>query len=307
MVETNSGMWLDQTLRAGAVGTWWSAEMAGGRPMGLLQLEPSLVAEPAARDRLAAAVTAVRTVNSRGVLRTTELVVDAKRSWLVVATRPIPTVSDLLAAAPSLTPGAVAGVAVDVAQALRDLHAVGLSHGDLSLDTVVVTAGGSATLVEVGVLAAVRGLPSEVGRDLVAWAALARSLAAATTTNEAELLLAAAATAESGDLAFAVRRLAYEAEQLPDFVARESLVDALPTIKPAAPRIPRQTSTMDPPNSPVRARFGRGFPLATTVASPPANAVARRRRPWKRAAWVAAFFAVLSLGAAAALWWQLLP
>ncbi len=174
------------------------------------------------------------------------------------------------------------------------------------LDTVVVTAGGSATLVEVGVLAAVRGLPSEVGRDVVAWAALARNLAAAATTNEAELLLAAAATAESGDLAFAVRRLAHEAEQLPDFVDRESLVDALPTIKSAAPRIPRQTSTIDPPNIPVRARFGRGVPLAATAASLPADAKARRRTPWKRAAWVAALIAVLSLGAAA-LWWPLLP
>ncbi len=269
MVETNIGMWLDQTLRAGAVGTWWSAATVSGQPMGLLQLEPSLVAEPASRDRVAAAVTAVRTVNSRGVLRTTELVVDAKRSWLVVATRPTPTLADLLVATPTLSPGAAAGVAVDVGQALGDLHAVGLSHGDLCTDTIVVTTGGGATMVEVGVLAAVRGGPSDLGSDLVAWAALTRILAAVATAREAELLLAAAATAESGDLPHAVRRLAHEAQDLPDFVARESLVDALPSITAIAPRIRRQMSTMDPSDSPVRVRFGRGVPLGGTVTPPP--------------------------------------
>ena len=321
MVETNSGMWLDQTLRAGAVGTWWSAATAGGRPMGLLQLEPSLVAEPAARERVAAAVTAVRTINSRGVLRTTELVVDAKRSWLVVATRPTPTLSDLLASSPALAPGAAAGVAADVAQALRDLHAVGLSHGDLGADTVVLTPGGGATLVEVGVLAAVRGTPCEVGRDLVAWAALVRSIAAAADADEAELLRAAAGTAESGDLAFALRRLIRDAGGLPDFVGRESLVDALPSIKPASPRIPRPTSTMDSPVSAVRLRFGRGVPLTATppssaalgrrlhrtaIATSRAATPARRRRRWLRAAWIAALMAVLISGAGAVFWWQLL-
>ncbi len=317
MVETNSGMWLDQTLRAGAVGTWWSAATAGGRPMGLLQLEPSLVAEPAARERVAAAVTAVRTINSRGVLRTTELVVDAKRSWLVVATRPTPTLSDLLASLPSLAPGAIAGVAVDVAQALRDLHAVGLSHGDLGADTVVLTPGGGATLVEVGVLAAVRGTPSDLGGDLAAWASLVRRLAAADTADEAELLRAAANTAESGDLAFALRRLIHHAGSLPDFVDRESLVDALPSIKPASPPIPRQVSAMDTPASAVRLRFGRGVPLTATPTSSAAfgrrvprmattaTSRAAKRRPrrgrWVRAAWIAALVALLVLGATLAI------
>ena len=307
MVETNSGMWLDQTLRAGAVGTWWSAATAGGRPLGLLQLEPSLVAESAARDRVAAAVTAVRTVNSRGVLRTTELVVEAKRSWLVVATQPTPTLADLLASAPSLAPGVATGVAVDVGQALRDLHAVGLSHGDLAADTVVLTAGGGATLVEVGVLAAVRGAPSDIGRDLVAWAALARGLAAMATTTEAEFLLTAATTAESGDLAYAVRRLAHEARDLRDVVDRESLVDALPSIKPASPRIPPQVSTIDSSISSVRVRFGRGVPLAVGTTSPPAVAGGQRApRRWVRAAWIAALVAVFTLSAGAAGWWWLL-
>jgi tRNA A-37 threonylcarbamoyl transferase component Bud32 len=305
MVETNSGMWLDQTLRAGAVGTWWSAATPGGQRLGLLQLEQSLVAEPAARDRAAAAVTAVRTLNSRGVLRTTELVVDAKRSWLVVATRPTPTLSDLLAAKPALAPGAAAGVATDVAQALRDLHAVGLTHGDLAADTVILTSGGEAALIEVGVLAAVRGTPTEVDHDLVAWAALVRSLAAATVSPEADLLRAAAETAESGDLAFALRRLVHDAGYLPDFVARESLVDALPTAKPGSSRTSHQISTMDQRGSAVRVRFGRGVPLPPVTSRPATGSARRTRRRWVRSVWVVAFVAVLALSLGAALWWRL--
>src|SRR6185369_637216 len=75
-VETNIGVWLDQTLRVGACGTWWTAGSASGQPMALLQLEPELIIQPAARDRIATAVAAVRTINPAGVLRTTELLVD---------------------------------------------------------------------------------------------------------------------------------------------------------------------------------------------------------------------------------------
>ena len=259
MVETNIGMWLDQTLRAGAVGTWWSAATASGQPMGLLQLEPSLVAEPASRDRVAAAVTAVRTVNSRGVLRTTELVVDAKRSWLVVATRPTPTLSDLLAAAPTLAPGAAAGVAVDVGQALRDLHAVGLSsrrplrghrrphrrrRGDAGRGRRTRCRPGQRRATSVATWSHGRRSPG-ASRP---WRPL----------SEAELLLAAAATAESGDLAFAMRRLAHEAGNLPDFVARESLVDALPSVQAGVTADPPTSlhngSIREPGSGPVRPR-----------------------------------------------------
>src|SRR5215218_9735673 len=85
MVETNSGVRLDRVIRAGACGTWWSAATAGGHPLGVLQLEVTLIADPAARERLAASVAAVRELNTVGVLRTTELVVEAGRAWLVVA------------------------------------------------------------------------------------------------------------------------------------------------------------------------------------------------------------------------------
>ena len=267
MAETNTGMWLDRSLRTSDCGTWWSASTDKWPALGLLQLEAALMVPVAVQERVAATVSAVRAANPRGVLRTTELVVEARRAFLVVATRPTPTLEDVLASWPTLAPGAAAGIAVDIAATLRDLHAVGLSHGDLTADTVVLTPGGSAVLIEVGVLAAAQDRPTNVTVDVQNWSVLVRGLAVATgSTPEAELLAQAAAMAESGDLATAARRLAMHASELADFTDRESLVAALPSIPPAPPRIPAQRSNVDAVN-PVRLRFGRGIPEAAIVAA----------------------------------------
>ena len=319
-MQTNSELWLDRTLRIGACGTWWAAGTPGGHPLGTLQLDPDLVAAPAVRDRVAAAVAAVRAANPPGVLRTTELVYDARRAWLVVANLPKPTLADVLATGGVLPPGAAAGIAVDVAAALRSLHAAGLHHGDLSAGTVVLTGAGAATLAEVGVLAAVRDAPTDVGADTVAWGALARALATRTGEIEAALLVDAAATAESGDLTAAARRLALAAAELPDFVSRDALAALLPTVEPAATPdvaslVPTQRagSTMD--GLAVRLRFGPGVPDSALLHPIPADAVAvsrgapanlgRGRRAVRALGLVASSVVVVLAGASAA-WWFLL-
>ena len=311
-METNSGVWLDRTLRVGACGTWWSAGTAGGQPLGMLRIEPDLIAQPAARERVAAAVAAVRAANPPGVLRTTELVMDTRQAWLVVATLPKPTLADVLAPAATLPSGAAAGLAVDVANALRELHAAGLGHGDLSPDSVILTGAGVATLAEVGVLAAARDVATDIGRDYRAWACLVRELANASTTFEADLLRAAAATAESGDLPTAARRLAVESCDLPDFVTRDALATLVPTVTHVPPPVPprRNTadlSTMDADGTAVRVRFGPGVPLSATVAAAPATETPpRQRRRWVRAVASVAAVALLVLGAGAAVWWLVL-
>lgn len=312
-MQTNSELWLDRTLRIGACGTWWAAGTPGGQTLGTLQLDPELVAAPATRDRVAAAVAAVRAANPAGVLRTTELVYDARRAWLVVASLPKPTLADLLAADRVLPAGAAAGIAVDVAAALRSLHAAGLHHGDLSAGTVVLTGAGAATVTEVGVLAAVRDAPTDVGADAAAWGTLARALATRATDLEPSLLIDAAATAESGDLAAAARRLELAAAELPDFVTRDALAALLPTIEPAASSdgavlVPAQRAPSTVEEAVVRLRFGPGVPDSALRDPRPidAPAPARGRRGLRRVlGWLAAS-AVVVLGGAAAAWWFLL-
>jgi len=317
-VQTNSELWLDRTLRIGACGTWWVAGTPAGQTLGTLQLDPDLVAAPEARDRLAATVAAVRAANPPGVLRTTELVYDSRRAWLVVATPPQPTLADLLAADRTLPAGAAAGIAVDVAEALRSLHAAGLHHGDLTAATVVLTAAGAARLAEVGVLAAVRGAPVDVGADAAAWGALVRALATRAPDGESSLLIEAAGIAEAGDLTAAARRLALAAADLPDFATRDALAGLLPTIEPAAtpeatptaPAIPTQRAESPVDGVTVRLRFGPGVPDAALLNPQPADPVpvaqprgARRTR--RMLAWLAAAAAVALAGGAVA-WWLLL-
>ncbi len=303
-METNSGVWLDRRLRAGACGIWWSGGTPGGQPLGMLRLEPGLVAQPAALERVAAAVAAVRAANPPGVLRTTELVVDARHAWLVVGTVPRPTLADVLAACVALPRGAAAGLAVDVGNALRQLHAVGLSHGDLAADTVIVTLAGAAALAEVGVLAAARDEPADVGRDCRAWAALARDLAG---TADADLLVSAAAVAESGDLDTALGRLSAAAADLPEFASRDALAALMPTVGPApdgvqSRRTWAETSTMDDGGTAVSTQIDHGAPPLSAVVAAPTPPAPRRRR-WSLV--VTAAVLVL-LGVGAAVWWFVL-
>lgn len=315
-MQSNSELWLDRTLRNSACGTWWVAGTPAGQTLGTLQLDPDLVAAPEARERVAATVAAVRAANPPGVLRTTELVYDSRRAWLVVATPPQPTLADLLAADRTLPAGAAAGIAVDVAEALRALHAAGLHHGDLTPATVVLTGAGAARLAEVGVLAAVRGAPVDIEADAVAWGALARALAARAPDTESSLLVQAASVAEAGDLPSAARRLALAAADLPDFTTRDGLAALLPTLEPAptpdapppAPVIPTQRSASSVDNVIVRLRFGPGVPDAALlnprpVEAPPAPPAARpARRVRAVVAWLTAAAAVVLVGAAAAGW-----
>jgi tRNA A-37 threonylcarbamoyl transferase component Bud32 len=314
-MQTNSELWLDRTLRIGACGTWWAAGTPGGQTLGTLQLDPDLMAVPAVRDRVAAAIAAIREANPPGVLRTTELVYDSRRAWLVVANLPQPTLADLLAAGRALPSGAAAGIAVDVADALRGLHAAGLHHGDLDPATVVLTGAGAARLAEVGVLAAVRDAPIDIGADAAAWGGLARALAAGSPEVEASLLIDAAGTAESGDLTAAARRLALGAEALPDFETRDDLAALLATIDPAAsapealpaPSVPAQRSPSTMDRVAVRRRFGPGVPDSALLHPRPLDDEATRRpRRLLRVLGIAAASVLVVLAGSASAWWFLL-
>jgi hypothetical protein len=144
-------------------------------------------------------------------------------------------------------------------------------------------------------------MPYDVGRDVRAWAALARQLAAASSPAESAALTAAADAADGEDLAHAASRLAHGARELPAFEVRESLVDALPAIRSATPRIPSPRSEQETARGAVRVRFGQGVP-----ASAKAMPAVTRRQQSRAAIWAAGLAAALvAFGIGAALWWWL--
>ena len=244
MAESSGGLRLDAVVRKGACGTWWAASTADGRTRGLLQLDPALTSDPAAVERAAEKVAAVRALNLPGVLRTTDLVADAGRVWLVAAAPPVPVFTDL--AATGLDPAAAAFLALDVGNALVGLHSAGLCHGALGPETVAVTGAGFAMLTEVGLRPALTGSTRDAAADARAWCRLVRVLAG-NPGNEA----ATRAFAEAAGLV-----------ELGGVVALESALGALTETASA---------------------FG-GFPSRTSLATAGAQALAQTTTGASRAA-----------------------
>ncbi|MGW0059887.1 hypothetical protein ACWDTT_08155 [Streptosporangium sandarakinum] len=222
--------------RAGELGAWWSAVTADGRPGGALRFSPESVADPAARRRLAGAVTAdlgLARGGRSGLLPVADLVAAGDDVWLLTAEPAAPTLADLLSepsAAHGPGPGGAAAVLVETAQTLLTLHAAGLAHGALHPGTVVIAADGSALLAERGLAGALHDRPAAPEHDVAAWASLATELAArwaAPYPEAAGLLERAAATASARGLAQARDVLLARRDLLPDgFAGRDRLAEA---------------------------------------------------------------------------------
>ncbi|MBG0832511.1 hypothetical protein HS041_32935 [Planomonospora sp. ID67723] len=232
-----SGFRLTGRTWIGELGTWSSALSADGRPAGVLRFDPRLVADPAARDRLVAAVVADRRLAQgglTGLVPVADLVSAHDELWLLTADPVSPTVTDLLAEAPGAPrpdAGSAATILVETAQTLLTVHAAGLAHGALHPGTVVIAADGTALLAERGLADALHGRPAAPERDVAAWAALARGLAAtwsAGAPRPAELFERAAATASTHGLAPARDTLLAGRDLLPQgFPTRDRLVETL--------------------------------------------------------------------------------
>jgi len=131
----------------GDTSEWVAREEAGGRRVALklLHLPDTGVRERARREL--ALTTAVEHPHVLPVYG----VVDAPGALVIV--REIAdggSMADLLAARGALTPGEIVTVCAPAAQALAELHLLGLVHGDVSPDTVVFSADGRPMLTDVG-------------------------------------------------------------------------------------------------------------------------------------------------------------
>ncbi|AGS72731.1 hypothetical protein [Streptomyces collinus] len=279
---------------------------AGEQALGALRVDRALLAPEGARERLAAAVLATARLRLPGALGTVDLVAEAGEVWLLTDRPPAPTLADVLSAgAPGPDAGSAASVLNETAQTLLALHGAGLAHGSLGPATVVLAPNGTALLTETG-LAAVLGdevmpgdaAPPPAGHraaDTTAWAALARTLAAAWTgpsTPAAELFARCATAAESQGLMAARAALLSGRAALPtDFLQRTALRAAAAASTPdlTSPRTPRPGPAAEPPDrtSPRTAQPCPAaeppelphVPSARTPRTPPAAASPRPPHP----------------------------
>jgi len=295
---SGGGLRLEGGSRTSHCGTWFQAATPDGRRRGVLLLDQALVGAPGALDRAVATVTAVRRLNLPGVLRMADLVMNADRVWLITEVPAAPTLAELLAAGGSrLDPTAVALLASDTGETLDRLHQAGVAHGAVGADTVVLTAAGSGSLVEVGLSASLRGGTPDPRADVAAWAAFVRTLAQA-CPPAGDLLGAVASEADGAGLTAALRTLTTAAQELPDFPSRGGLVaiaqtahaapvPSIPGAQPPAP--PAESRTLLPAGDrspvpaqgrpavpdPVSAQAAQVPPTVAAVATEPADQATR--------------------------------
>ncbi|MGI5287607.1 hypothetical protein ACQEVF_30310 [Nonomuraea polychroma] len=224
------------------LGNWIDAISPDGRRAGALLFDPRIIGLPGVRDRVVQAVmTDQRLVlgGMTGLIPVADVVAAGDQVWLLTAQAVSPTVGDLLAGGP-IDPAGAVSVLVETAQTLIALHTAGVTHGSVHPGTVVITAEGAALLSERGLSDAIRGQVSAPERDVAGWAALARGLAASSSSagpgtphlgagppQVAQLLERVAAMAGTLGLAAARSTLLSEQSALPGgAISRQGLAQA---------------------------------------------------------------------------------
>ncbi|MEV8632302.1 hypothetical protein AB0395_11670 [Streptosporangium sp. NPDC051023] len=245
---------------AGELGTWSSAVAPDGRPVSALRFDPRLTSDPAARDRLVAAMSAERALlqaGLTGLVPVADLVSARDEIWLLTAGPVSPALTDLLAApagAPRPDAGGVAVVLLETSRTLLALHAEGLAHGAVRPGTVVIAADGSVLLAERGLADALHGRPPLPDRDVTAWASLARGLTAswaAADPGVIGLFERAAATALASGLAQARDVLLTGRDLLPSGSLTRDGLAAAARWRPATEAAPQPRSRPPAPVPPV--------------------------------------------------------
>lgn len=226
-----SGFRLTERARVTELGTWIDAIGKDGRRAGALRFDPRVSARPGVRDRLVATVLTDRRLAQgglTGLVPIADLVTTGEELWLLTPHQVTPVLSELMTS-PVVDASSAAAVLVETAQTLLAVHAAGLAHGAVHPGTIVIADDGAALLCERGLADAIRGQTPSPSQDVMAWAALARGMAASwgkRTPRAAELLERAAFTATTHGLAAARDTVLGGREALPGgLVSREVLAE----------------------------------------------------------------------------------
>ena len=115
-------------VRPTSFGEWFATEAA----FGTLRFDADPARDAVVRDRIVAAVLAVRAANVDGVARIADLVVDNDRLWLITESSIRPCLADLLGAEASRDAAAAVTLLTEIGGTLSALHAAGLAHGSLA-------------------------------------------------------------------------------------------------------------------------------------------------------------------------------
>ncbi|MFH8381857.1 serine/threonine-protein kinase [Kitasatospora sp. NPDC018058] len=136
------GYVLEGRLGAGGMGVVYRARSVSGRQVAVKVIRPELAADAEFRARFRQEVTAARKVSGAFTAPVLDADADALAPWLATLFIAGPSLGERVSGQGPLTPSEVRRLAAGLAEALREIHRVGLVHRDLKPGNVLLAEDG---------------------------------------------------------------------------------------------------------------------------------------------------------------------
>ncbi|MDA2812851.1 serine/threonine-protein kinase [Nocardiopsis sp. RSe5-2] len=143
-------------LGAGGMGQVFFGRSSGGRAVAVKRIHPHLAADPSFRERFAREVTAARQVSGAFTAPVIDADPDGEVPWLVTSYVPSLPLDEGVQAHGPLPEASLRVLATGLAEALAEIHRVGLIHRDLKPGNVLLAEDGPR-VIDFGIARATEG------------------------------------------------------------------------------------------------------------------------------------------------------
>ncbi|ARF59210.1 serine/threonine-protein kinase [Streptomyces gilvosporeus] len=133
---------LEARLGSGGMGTVFLARTSSGRPVAIKLIHPQFAADDEFRIRFRQEVAAARRVSGAFTAAVVDAAPEAEQPWMATTYIQGHTLSRLIATKGPLGGAELRRLAIGLAEALRDIHRVGVVHRDLKPSNVVLSPEG---------------------------------------------------------------------------------------------------------------------------------------------------------------------
>ncbi|MFJ6749167.1 PQQ-binding-like beta-propeller repeat protein [Streptomyces sp. NPDC091266] len=133
---------LEARLGSGGMGTVFLARTSSGRPVAIKLIHPQFAADDEFRIRFRQEVAAARQVSGAFTAAVVDAAPEAEQPWMATTYIPGHTLSRRIAMKGPVSGAELRRLAIGLAEALRDIHRVGVVHRDLKPSNVVLSPEG---------------------------------------------------------------------------------------------------------------------------------------------------------------------